>query len=189
MVLVLGGCEPPHKLNYSGVFLFVNSLLKKIKCNLLFFIHHHAIMGAKEVENMKTTTIGARIKARRQELKMTQRDLAARMGYTDHTTITRIESGKTDPPQSRVAQFAQVLGVSPGYLMGWDQEPEELADVAARVLLDPDLLGMVEQYLQLAEADQYAVRLVVSSMAHKNKKADAKSVSQKVKKVSLLETE
>lgn len=141
---------------------------------------------------MKTTTIGARIKARRQELKMTQRDLAARMGYTDHTTITRIESGKTDPPQSRVAQFAQVLGVSPGYLMGWDQEPEELADVAARVLLDPDLLQMVEQYLQLSEADQYAVRLVVASMSDKQKKADAGSVSQKakkVKKVSLLETE
>ena len=141
---------------------------------------------------MKTTTIGARIKARRQELKMTQRDLAARMGYTDHTTITRIESGKTDPPQSRVAQFAKVLGVSPAYLMGWDQEPEDLADVAARVLLDPDLLQMVEQYLQLSEADQYAVRLVVSSMTQKEKKADAGSVSQKTKKVktvSLLETE
>lgn len=141
---------------------------------------------------MKTSTIGARIKARRQELKMTQRDLAARMGYTDHTTITRIESGKTDPPQSRVAQFAKVLDVSPGYLMGWDQEPEELADVAARVLLDQDLLQMVEQYLQLSEADQYAVRLVVASMSDKQKKADAGSVSQKakkVKKVSLLETE
>lgn len=140
---------------------------------------------------MKTTTIGARIKARRQELKMTQRDLAARMGYKDHTTITRTEAGKVDLPQSRIAQFAEVLGVSPGYLLGWDQEPEDLADVAARVLLDPDLLGMIEQYLQLSEADQYAVRLVVSSMADKKaqKKAGAKSASRKVKTVSLLETE
>lgn len=138
---------------------------------------------------MKSTTIGARIKARRQELKMTQRDLAARMGYKDHTTITRTEAGKVDLPQSRVAQFAEVLGVTPGYLLGWDQEPEDLADVAARVLLDQDLLQMVEQYLQLTEADQYAVRLVVTSMAHKEKKADAKSVSQKVKTVSLLEIE
>lgn len=138
---------------------------------------------------MKTTTIGARIKARRQELKMTQRDLAARMGYKDHTTITRTEAGKVDLPQSRVAQFAEVLGVTPGYLLGWDQEPEDLADVAARVLLDQDLLRMVEQYLQLSEADQYTVRLVVSSMTHKEKKADAKSVSQEVKTVSLLEIE
>lgn len=136
-----------------------------------------------------STTIGARIKARRQELKMTQRELAARLGYTDHTTVTRIESGKTDPPQSRVAQFAKVLDVTPGYLMGWDKEPEDLADVAARVLLDPDLLRMVEQYLELSEADQYTVRLVVSSMTHKEKKTDAEGVGRKVKTVSLSEIE
>lgn len=136
-----------------------------------------------------STTIGARIKARRQELKLTQRDLAARMGYKDHTTINRIESGKTDPPQSRVAQFAKVLDVTPGYLMGWDKEPEDLADVAARVLLDQDLLRMVEQYLELSEADQYTVRLVVSSMTHKEKKTDAEGVGRKVKTVSLLEIE
>lgn len=112
-------------------------------------------------------TIGARIKARRNELKMSQRELAARMGYTDHTTITRIEAGKSDPPQSRVAQFAKVLGVTPGHLMGWDQEPEELADVAAQVLLDPEALQMVTEYFTLSESDQYAVRLMVSSMAQK----------------------
>lgn len=137
-------------------------------------------------------TIGARIKARRLELKMTQRDLAARMGYTDHTTITRIESGKTDPPQSRVAQFAKVLGVTPGHLMGWDKEPEDLADVAARVLLDPNLLRMVEQYLELAEVDQYVARVTVAGLHAKHdkiKKTDAENVGQEVKKVSLTETE
>lgn len=112
-------------------------------------------------------TIGSRIKARRNELKMSQRELAARMGYTDHTTITRIEAGKSDPPQSRVAQFAKVLGVTPGHLMGWDQEPEELADIAARVLLDPEALQMVTDYFTLSTSDQYAVRLMVSSMAQK----------------------
>lgn len=141
---------------------------------------------------MKSATIGARIKARRQELKMTQRELAARLGYTDHTTVTRIESGKTDPPQSRVAQFAKVLDVTPGYLMGWDKEPEDLADVAARVLLDPNLLRMVEQYLELAEVDQYVARVTVAGLHAKHdkiKKADAEGVGQEVKKVSLLETE
>lgn len=136
-------------------------------------------MERKGGENMKKSNIGARIKARRQELKMTQRELAARMGYTDHTTITRIEAGKSDPPQSRVAQFAKVLGVTPGHLMGWDQEPEELADVAARVLLDPDLLKMVEQYLQLSEQDQYAVRLMVSSMSQKEKADDKRRPGSK----------
>ena len=133
-------------------------------------------------------TIGERIKARRKELKLSQRELSDRMGYSNHSTITRIEAGKVDLPQSRIAQFAQVLDVSVGYLMGWKQEPEELADVAAQVLLNPELLGMVEQYLKLSDSDQYAVRLMVSSLDEKQKKTDA-SVSLEVEKVSLLETE
>lgn len=135
-------------------------------------------------------TIGKRIKARRLELKMTQRDLAARMGYTDHTTITRIEAGKTDPPQSRVAQFAQVLGVTPGHLMGWDREPEDLADITAQMLQDPDLLRMVEQYLELSEVDRYVARVTVTGLHSKldKKKTDA-GVSQEVDIISLSATE
>lgn len=129
------------------------------------------------------------IKAQRKAAKMTQEELARRTGYTDRSSIARIEKGEIDLPQSKIKQFADALGTTPSQLLGWEQEPEELADVAARVLLDPDLLQMVEQYLQLSEADQYAVRLVVSSMTQKEKKADAKSVSREVKTVSLLETE
>lgn len=70
-------------------------------------------------------TIGERIKARRQELGLTQRDLAKRMGYTDHTTITRAEAGKVDLPLSRVSQFAEALRVSPSYLMGWEDEDKK----------------------------------------------------------------
>lgn len=117
-----------------------------------------------------TITIGERIKQRRQELKMSQRDLAARMGYTDHTTITRIEAGKSDPPQSRVVQFAKVLGVTPGHLMGWDAEPEDLGSLAAQVLADPGLLKLVQNYLSMSEADQYAMKLMAESLATKTKK-------------------
>lgn len=128
------------------------------------------------------------IRRHRKAIKMTQEELAARTGYADRSSIARIEKGEIDLPQSKIKQFAAALGVTPGQLMGWDQEPEDLADVTARMLLDPDLLAMVEQYLQLSEADQYAARLMVASLAHKEKKADA-SAGQEVKKVSLLEIE
>lgn len=137
-------------------------------------------------------TIGERIKAKRKELKLSQRELSDRMGYSNHSTIARIEAGKVDLPQSRIAQFAEVLGVSTGYLMGWDQEPEDLADVAAKVLTDPDLLRMVEQYLALSEVDRYVARVTVTGLYSKHdkqKKTDASGVSQEVEKVSLLETE
>ena len=115
-------------------------------------------------------TIGANIKARRQELKMTQRELAARMGYTDHTTITRIEAGKTDPPQSRIAQFAKALNTTPGQLMGWHEDPEDLGAMAAKVLADPGLVKLVQDYMALGEADQYALQIMADSLAQKNKK-------------------
>lgn len=66
--------------------------------------------------------IGERIKIRRIEKGWSQRDLAAKMNYSNHSTIGKIETGKVDIPQSRIVQFAEVLGVSVAYLMGWNDE-------------------------------------------------------------------
>lgn len=66
--------------------------------------------------------IGERIKARRQELQWSQRELASKMNYSHHSTLARIESGQVDVTQSRIVQFAEVLGVSIAYLMGWEEE-------------------------------------------------------------------
>ena len=114
-------------------------------------------------------TVGSRIKARRQELKMSQREMAARLGYTDHTTLTRIEAGKVDLPQSRIVKIAEVLGVTPGYIMGWDQEPEDLGALAAMVLKDPATLRLVKNFLTLDETDRSTVSALVDSLANKKK--------------------
>lgn len=68
--------------------------------------------------------IGEKIKLRRMELKWSQRDLAEKMGY-NHSTITRIETGKIDIPQSRILQFAEVLHTDVAYLMDWEEEQKE----------------------------------------------------------------
>ena len=64
--------------------------------------------------------IGDRIKAKRIELGWSQRDLAEKMGYDNHSTITRIESGNVDIPLSKILKFSEALGVSLAYLMGID---------------------------------------------------------------------
>lgn len=115
------------------------------------------------------TIVGTRIKARRKELQLSQRELAEKMGYQNHSTITRIEAGKVDLPQSRIMQFAEVLGTTPGHLMGRDAEPEDLGAMAAQVLLDPAVLTMMEQYMSLSESDQFTVRTLVASLAEKKK--------------------
>ncbi len=66
-----------------------------------------------------------RIKALRQAAGMTQSELAEHMGYTDRSAVAHIESGRVDIPQSKIAQFAEVLHTTPAYLMGWDDDPED----------------------------------------------------------------
>ena len=69
--------------------------------------------------------IGKKVKQRRTELGWSQRELSKRMGYGHHSTITRIESGDVDVPQSRIVQLAEVLNVPVSYLMDWEVEVEK----------------------------------------------------------------
>ena len=67
-------------------------------------------------------TIGERIKAKRMEMGWSQRELAKRMNYQNHSTVTKIEAGKVDLPQTRLEQFAKVLNTDVAYLMGWEEK-------------------------------------------------------------------
>ena len=62
------------------------------------------------------------IKKLRKENGWSQEELAKRTGYTDRSTIAKIESGKVDLSQSKIMEFAKVFGVDPGDLMGWEDE-------------------------------------------------------------------
>ena len=65
--------------------------------------------------------IGKNIAIKRKELNMTQEELAKRMGYKSKSTINKIELGKNDIPQSKIVKFAEVLGTTPAFLMGWEE--------------------------------------------------------------------
>jgi transcriptional regulator with XRE-family HTH domain len=57
----------------------------------------------------------------RKRLGWTQEELATRMGYKSKSTINKIELGINDIPQSKIVQFADVLGTTPAHLMGWSE--------------------------------------------------------------------
>ena len=59
------------------------------------------------------------IRRRRIELGMSQQDLAEKAGYTDRSSIAKIETGKVDLTQSKIIAIAKALEISPGTLMGW----------------------------------------------------------------------
>ncbi len=68
--------------------------------------------------------IGHKIRARREELHLTQQQLADRMGYKSKSTINKIEMGKADVSQSGVRRFADALSTTISYLMGWEDAIE-----------------------------------------------------------------
>jgi transcriptional regulator with XRE-family HTH domain len=58
------------------------------------------------------------IKKYRMANHMSQQELARLTGYTDRSSIAKIERGLVDLPQSKIVLFANALHVEPGDLMG-----------------------------------------------------------------------
>ena len=68
-------------------------------------------------------TIYDRIRDLRLSKKMSQTDLALKLGYKDGSMITKIESGKVDISQRKIVAFANALDTTPAFLMGWTDSP------------------------------------------------------------------
>lgn len=85
-------------------------------------------------------TVGEKIREAREKKGLTQAELANLLGYKSRSSINKIEVEGRDIPRSSIVKFAKALGVSPSYLMGWedeDSQPENSRD-------DVDIL--VEQF-------------------------------------------
>lgn len=65
--------------------------------------------------------IGKRIREKRESIGMTQEELAEKLGYKNKSSIAKIETGTNDIVQSKVIEFANVLGTTVAYLMGWEE--------------------------------------------------------------------
>ncbi len=70
-------------------------------------------------------SIGARIKARRLELGISQEELAKRVGYETRGAINKIELGTRDISQSKLLLFAQALHMDPLDILGIEDPPHK----------------------------------------------------------------
>ena len=62
-------------------------------------------------------SFGENIRRLRVSLNMSQDELAEKCGYTDRSSIAKIESGKADVPQKKIKVFADALNVNPSFLL------------------------------------------------------------------------
>jgi repressor LexA len=70
--------------------------------------------------------IGSRIKSRREELGMSQEELAHRIGYKSRSSINKIELGVYALTQSKIKAIADALLTTPSYIMGWEEDKKAI---------------------------------------------------------------
>ena len=67
---------------------------------------------------MSDTDLSSRIRQRREQLGLSQEELAARMGYRSKSSITKLEKGINDLPRVKLEELAAALDTTPAWLMG-----------------------------------------------------------------------
>ena len=113
--------------------------------------------------------IGTNIMLRRKELRLTQEELASRLGYKSKSTINKIELGVNDIPQSKVVKFAEALETTPAALMGWEDkienDPVGMAEIHAEMIMDEDLSEIYNDFKKLDAKKRKIVKDLVKSLA------------------------
>ena len=64
-------------------------------------------------------SIGERIRQRRENLQMSQDELAQLLGYKSRSSVAKIEKDGRGLPQNKIAEIAKHLHTTPAYIMGW----------------------------------------------------------------------
>lgn len=93
------------------------------------------------------------IKKRRKELRMTQDEIAQKVGYTGRSAISKVELGGVDLPYSKICAFAEVLRTTPVDLMG-----SEIDNV-----YDTETQEFLEKYYSLSENDRKEFLRMIST--------------------------
>lgn len=110
---------------------------------------------------------GERVKRRREELGLSQAELARRCGFKNRTTMFDIENNRTKFPHKHIDVLARMLEVPPEYLLGSvtreeaakndviadfvvkTQKSEELFNIASKLIaLNDKQLALVDIFLR-----------------------------------------
>lgn len=98
-------------------------------------------------------TVGQRIKIKREEKGLSQKELANLIGYESKSAMSYVEADKRELPFDKLSEVAKVLGVSPNWLLGWTEEPvfikTDLSVIVEELkTLDSDQLARVRKYIE-----------------------------------------
>ena len=91
------------------------------------------------------------IKKRREELGLSQEELAAKLGYKSRSSINKIELGLSDIPFSKIPLFAKALEIEPEILMGWEKnKKQEESNIEMNTVINGDEFVMIPLYSSIS---------------------------------------
>lgn len=122
-------------------------------------------------------TIGQRIKYRREELNMSQEELAFKMGYKSRSSINKIELDLQNLKQSKIKAAADALETTPSYIMGWEEEPKVI-DMPPKPKYDELSQSVIELLLKLDDSDKIEIRGEIRQMLKADKYTESEQKKQ-----------
>ena len=117
-------------------------------------------------------TKGDRIKKLREEKNLTQEEMAKLLSTTKQT-ISKYEKGiVTNIPSDKLEKMSKVLGTTPEYILGWDENNEETiqkidvtTDILIRMEKDKDFSELVQMLYALDSEKISAVKTMLNSFS------------------------
>ena len=121
-------------------------------------------------------TIADRIKQKRLEKDLSQTELALRAGYNNKTAISKLEHSGDNISMKQINKIASALGISPAYLMGWEDSIVQYVDNSYEVndpyFADSEGVNKAKELYELYEKAtpdvQQAVELILKSSQQKS---------------------
>jgi transcriptional regulator with XRE-family HTH domain len=117
------------------------------------------------------------VKQYRTEKGMTLQELADRSGYNDRSTVSKIERGMVDVPQSKILALADALGVTPLDLIGGDDivEPApyyldpETEEIAQEIYEGKELRALFDVVRDISPEDMKTIYSVALALKRKER--------------------
>ncbi len=130
-----------------------------------------------EEKSLYCKTFGARVKYYREALNMSQKELGLAVGYVDKTnpssSISKIERGEMEITQTKIADIAKALGISPSDLF-----PSPKESPAVDFYSDSEKL-LIEMYRASDNATKKHVKLLLED----GKKSESEEMLDKIKEM------
>ncbi len=121
-------------------------------------------------------SIGLRIKQRREELGLSQDELAKKIGYKSRSSINKIELDQNNLTQTKIKIIADALNTTPGYIMGWENQNSNNVLIELNKLTDSEKRLLTDFRTLSKQGQEYILQTM-------------DMVKEKYKKISLSELE